>query len=116
VNIADVIANAKDSLTVQRVFGTPLERDGITVVPAAMVAGGGGAGTGQDDKGQQGEGGGFGVAARPAGAYVLSNGTLTWRPAVDVNRVITVLGAVVAVYLLMRPRVIRARTRATSAS
>ncbi len=112
MNFAELIANAKESLSVQRVYGTPLEKDGVTVVPAAIVGGGGGGGSGHDEKGQEGEGGGFGVTARPAGAYVLAQGRLSWRPAVDVNRVVTVVGTVLAVYLLMRPRVIRARASA----
>ena len=58
--------------SVKRVYGEPYEKDGLTVIPAAVVGGGAGGGAGHDDKGQEGEGGGFGVSGRPAGAYVTS--------------------------------------------
>jgi hypothetical protein len=64
------IERARDVLTVRRVFGDPIERDGVTVIPAANVRGGGGGGGGEGPNGQ-GSGGGFGVSATPAGAYVI---------------------------------------------
>lgn len=108
----DVLTQASDAVTVRRVYGEPFEKDGLTVIPAAVVSGGGGAGGGHDDKGNEGEGGGFGMGGRPAGAYVLKNGEVSWRPAVDPNRMVMVLGAVAIAYLLSRPRVARARARA----
>jgi uncharacterized spore protein YtfJ len=111
MEISEMLENARDALTAKRVYGEPFEKDGLTVIPAAAVAGGAGGGTGHDEKGQQGQGGGFGMAARPAGAYVIKSGTLSWRPAVDVNRVIAVAGMVVAVYLFTRPRMVRAKAR-----
>src|SRR5438477_1788657 len=68
---------ARDAMTVRRVFGDPIERDGITVIPAAKVRGGGGGGADNAGNG----GGGFGVSATPAGAYVIKDGTVRWRPA-----------------------------------
>ncbi|HZJ04243.1 MAG TPA: hypothetical protein VFD59_02080 [Nocardioidaceae bacterium] len=73
---------------------------------------GAGGGTGRDDKGQEGEGGGFGISARPAGAYVIKDGHVDWRPAVDPNRMVTTVGFVVVAYLLSRPRMARARAAA----
>jgi hypothetical protein len=49
------------------------------------------------------------MRARPAGVYVLHNGAVQWRPAVDVNRVVAALGFVVITYLLTRPRMLRTR-------
>lgn len=49
--------------------------------------------------------------SRPAGAFVISGANVRWRPAVDVNRLFAVLGAVVIAYLLTRPRVMRARAK-----
>ncbi len=112
MDISDMLSKARDSITVDRVYGAPFEKDGMSVIPAAVVAGGAGGGSGQDDKGDVGEGGGYGVAARPTGAWVIRNGEVSWRPAVDVNRVVAVVGMVVAIYLLMRPRQIRARAKA----
>ncbi|HEY5184642.1 MAG TPA: spore germination protein GerW family protein [Actinomycetes bacterium] len=102
MDIDKFLGNAKDTLTVRRVFGEPYEKDGVTVIPAARVAGGGGAGSGQDEKGPQGEGGGFGMNATPAGAFVIRGGEVRWRPAVDPNRVFTVTAAVVIAVVLTR--------------
>jgi uncharacterized spore protein YtfJ len=109
MKVDELLSTARESLTVRRVYGDPIERDGLLLVPAATVAGGFGGGTGKDTGGQEGEGGGFGMAGRPAGAYVVANGQVSWRPAVDVNRVVGVVGLVVVAYLLTRPRVVRAR-------
>lgn len=111
MKLEELVNTARDAITVKRVFTEPYEKDGITVIPAAIVAGGGGGGGGHDEHGQEGEGGGFGVRSRPAGAYVLDGGSVRWRPAVDVNRVVTVLGAVAVAYLLTRPRTMRARAK-----
>ena len=35
MEIQDVIAQARDTLTVKRVFGEPYEKDGVTIIPAA---------------------------------------------------------------------------------
>ena len=37
-----ILDQANDAITVRRVFGEPIERDGVTVVPVAVVFGGGG--------------------------------------------------------------------------
>lgn len=92
---------ARDVLTVRQVFGEPVERDGVTLVPVAAVGGGGGGGRGPAD---EGEGGGFGMAARPVGAFVIAGGRVSWRPAVDVNRVVTAVAAVLCLALLRRRR------------
>jgi uncharacterized spore protein YtfJ len=81
-NIDEILGGARDAITVRRVYGEPIEQEGLTVIPAAAVRGGGGGGGDSDGNG----GGGFGVAARPVGAYVIRDGEVVWRPAVDVNR------------------------------
>ena len=116
MNVTEVLNTAKDAITVKRVFAAPIERDGLTVIPAAAVGGGAGGGSGHDEKGGEGEGGGYGVSARPAGAYVIKGGELSWRPAVDPNRMLVVIGAVLVAYLLTRPRLVKARARAAAIS
>jgi hypothetical protein len=74
-----------------------------------VVAGGSGGGSGRDANGQEGEGGGFGVGGRPAGAYVIKDGRVSWRPAIDPNRIATIAGLAVIVYLISRPRMARIR-------
>lgn len=93
---AELLNTAKEAITVRRVFGEPVEKDGVMILPGATVSGGGGGGGSHDEQGQEGEGGGFGVKARPSGAFVLSDGEVKWRPAIDLNRVL-VLAAAVAV-------------------
>jgi uncharacterized spore protein YtfJ len=111
MDVQDVIGQARDAITVKRVFGEPYEKNGITVIPAAKVQGGAGGGGGEGPEGQgKGSGSGFGVSARPAGAYVIREGQVTWQPAVDMNRAVAV-GGVVAVFFLFTLRSI-ARARA----
>lgn len=98
-------------MTVRRVFGEPYEKNGITVIPGAMVSGGGGGGGGHDERGQEGEGGGFGMNARPAGAFVIKDGEVMWRPAVDVNRLLMVAGAVAVTSVITWGRLRRQRRR-----
>jgi uncharacterized spore protein YtfJ len=102
------IERAQDVLTVKRVYGEPIERNGVTVIPVASVGGGGGGGGGggEDQRGQRGSGygGGFGVSARPAGVYVIrSDGRVVWRPALDLNRTIF-MGQVIAIVFLLTVR------------
>jgi uncharacterized spore protein YtfJ len=94
------------------VFGNPIVQDGLTVLPVAKVSGGGGggSGTGPASEGQEtgGTGGGLGLSAKPLGVFVIKNGKVSWRPAIDVNKVI-LGGQVVAVAALL---VVRALIKA----
>ncbi len=105
MKLSETMEKVRDAITVTKVFAEPYEADGVTVIPAAAVSGGAGGGSGTDDKGQPGEGGGFGVSARPVGAYVIAHGRVRWRPAVDLNRAITMGGLVLIACLLRRRRV-----------
>ena len=69
MEVQDVIGQARDALTIKRVFGEPYEKDGVTVIPAARVQGGAGAGGGEDPQGQ-GTGSGAGCYDRPPGRGV----------------------------------------------
>ena len=109
MKLDELVTTARDAFTVRRVFAEPYEKDGITIVTAASVAGGGGGGGGHDERGQEGGGGGFGLQARPAGAYIIKDGKVRWRPAVDVNRLVATIGTVAIVYLFARVRIEKAR-------
>jgi uncharacterized spore protein YtfJ len=87
MDIEETIANAREAITVKRVYGDPYERDGVTVIPAAAVGGGAGGGGGEDKEGGSGRGAGFGLGARPVGAYVITNGSVRWEPAFDLTRI-----------------------------
>lgn len=92
MELKEILEHARDTFTVRRVFGEPIEREGVVVVPVARISGGGGAGSGEGrpdaERGGGGRGGGWGMNARPAGVYVIRQGEVLWRPAVDVNRII----------------------------
>jgi uncharacterized spore protein YtfJ len=107
MKVDELMALAKDSISVRRVFAEPVERDGMTVIAVASVGGGGGGGGGKDKDGQEGEGGGFGIGAKPAGVYTIKDGKVRWLPAVDVNRLFTVVGAVAIAFLISRSRTTR---------
>jgi uncharacterized spore protein YtfJ len=96
-NVDEMWKGVRDALTVERVFGEPISQNGVTVVPVAVVRGGAGGGGDAEHNG----GGGFGIVARPAGAYVIRGSDVSFRPALDVNRLV-VLGVLGLILLLRR--------------
>ena len=98
-------APLRRALRARDVFGKPVKSGGVTVIPVASVLGGAGGGfyeregdsgtpRSPDSGPQSNEGFGFGIGARPVGAYVIRDGKVRWRPAVDVTRL--ALGALAA--------------------
>ena len=96
----EILAQARDAMNARRVFGEPIDRDGVTIVPVMRLLGGavggggeenaslGGAAGGADTSAAGGDdapsepaaglqgaaasfGVGFGVKASPAGVYVI---------------------------------------------
>lgn len=110
--VRETVERVRGALTVRRVFGEPYERDGVTVIPAAIVRGAAGGGGGGDTEGNGGVGTGFGLSARPVGAFVVRDGEVTWRPAVDVTRVVVGAQVVAVVGFLALRSIARARARA----
>ena len=115
MDVENLLAKASDNLSVRRAFGPAYERDGMLIIPVAMVAGGGGGGTGTArtrggdsaagpdgppaagpaahdvvprDSGPVDIGGGFGGLVLPSGAYVVKGDQVRWVPAVDVTIVV----------------------------
>ena len=115
MKVDDVLATAKDSLTANRVYAEPFEKNGITIIAAAAVGGGAGGGNGRDNDGQVGEGGGFGVGAKPVGAYIIKGDQVRWQPAIDVNRLIATIGAVAIAALFVGGRMARYRAQGRAA-
>lgn len=108
-----VLEHARDAITVKRVFGDPYEKGGLTIIPAARIQGGVGGGTGEGDQGK-GTGGGYGVNAKPLGAFVVRGDDVVWRPAIDVNRVI-LGGQIVAIVALLTVRtLLKLRAKASA--
>lgn len=86
------------------VFGAPVERDGVTVVPVAVARFGMGAGAGTDpSKGQEGEGGGGAGMVTPTGYIELKDGRSRFVPVVHPARMLALaLGAAIAALLIVR--------------
>ncbi len=100
MKVDEFLSGARDAMSARRVYGDPIEQNGTIVVPAAAVSGGGGGGGDNADNG----GGGFGLHARPVGAYVVKNGEVTWKPAIDPFRLALVGVAALAILALARRR------------
>jgi uncharacterized spore protein YtfJ len=45
MDVENLLVKASDNLSVRRAFGTAYEKDGMLIIPVAIVAGGGGGGT-----------------------------------------------------------------------
>jgi uncharacterized spore protein YtfJ len=129
----EVLDQARDAMTVKRVFGDPYEKDGLIVIPVANVMGGAGAGGGTgvgvrpasaDDEaaedaagenaegaavgtGESGYGMGYGLRASPAGVYVIKGGDVEWKPALDTNRLALQRAGVMIVGLLVLRSIVR---------
>ncbi len=108
MDVQELLATAREGMA-NRVFGEPCERGGVTVIPVASVRGGAGGGSGPE--GAQGSGGGYGLMARPVGAFVLKDGEVSWQPAVDVNRVIAGSQVFVILALLLVRSMLKQRAR-----
>ena len=134
MDVENLLAKAADSLSVRRAFGAAYEKDGLLIIPVAMVAGGGGGGTARtrrgnpaahpvsppgegaaaheatpQDSGRTEVGGGFGGLVLPSGAYVVKGDQVRWVPAVDVT--IAVLASLSLVRVLARTWTHRRRHR-----
>ncbi len=94
--VTRAVEQAIGGMDVKRVFGEPIERDGVIYLPAAKVRGGGGGGGDTEGNG----GAGFGLTAKALGVYVIRDGKATWQPALDLNRVI-LGGQIVAIVALL---------------
>jgi uncharacterized spore protein YtfJ len=101
MNAKDLLGKIGNNLSVGRSFGTAYEKDGLYIIPVALVAGGGGGGEGpssapaktdeserSDESAEDagfGSGAGFGGVVIPVGAYVVKDEDVRWVPAVNVT-------------------------------
>ncbi|GID30629.1 hypothetical protein Abr02nite_56120 [Paractinoplanes brasiliensis] len=115
MDVQEALNRIVESAAADRVFGEPIHHGGVVVLPVAKISGGagGGGGSGPAPEGQEaaGNGGGLGVVAKPLGVFVLSGGTVTWRPAVDVNRIVLGGQLVVVAALLVARTILKSRRR-----
>jgi uncharacterized spore protein YtfJ len=118
----ELTSRMAESLSVRRAFGAAYEKNGLLVIPVALVVGGGGGGqTPMPPEGQEprlasnpaddaahglensvrsGAGGGFGGLIMPVGVYVIKGDQVRWMPAVNVT--VIVLASLSMVRLLAR--------------
>jgi uncharacterized spore protein YtfJ len=88
------------------VFGEPVERDGITVIPVAKARWGFGGGGGQrKEKGdgetrEDGAGGGGGVQVSPVGFIEIKNHEANFRPIRTASLPWIIAGSIVGVFLI----------------
>ncbi len=96
MNVDEMLKGAQDALAVSRVYGEPIQQNGLTLIPAAEVMGGGGGGSDEANNG----GGGFGVSARPVGTWVIRGEEVAWEPAMDATK-LALRGMLVAIVFLL---------------
>lgn len=89
------------------VYGAPVERDGVTVVPVSAARFGFGAGSGSDPgKRQEGEGGGGAGTVAPVGYIELKDGRSRFVPIVHPGRMLALVCCTMLVALaIMRPAI-----------
>jgi uncharacterized spore protein YtfJ len=125
MDVGNLLTKVSDNLSVRRAFGSAYEKGDMLIIPVAVVAGGGGAGTGHprdrnpaarpgippeqgpsahdapaQDAGRVDTGGGFGGLVLPVGAYVVKGDQVRWVSAVDLT--IAVLASLSLVRVLSR--------------
>ena len=115
--VLETVRDAIEHAAAGKVFGAPVEHDGITVLPVAKVSGGGGGGggTGPAEGGRDasGAGGGLGLSAKPLGVFVIKDGAVAWQPALDVNKVIIGAQIVAVAALLVVRAIVKSRAKAS---
>jgi uncharacterized spore protein YtfJ len=93
--LSKLVESLGGTASAQAVFGAPVEKDGVTIVPVARVrygvGGGGGRGPGRkkrdgDDADQVGYGRGGGVQAAPVGYIELRGGEASYKRIADPAR------------------------------
>jgi hypothetical protein len=104
---SELLPQFADRLNAKRVYSEPYQQDGVTIITAAALRGGGGIREDTPDR----ERGGMGLVARPVGAYVIRNGRVVWKPAFDLSRIalrgqlLVLTGLLVLGLILSRRRV-----------
>ncbi len=104
MDVGKLLEKASDQVSVRRAFGAAYEKNGLLIIPVAIVAGGGGGGQarpgranaavraasppeGADaaDSASMDAGGGFGGLVLPVGVYVVKDDQVRWVSALDVT-------------------------------
>jgi len=122
VNTRELLDRMAENLSVRRSFGAAYEREGLLIIPVALVAGGGGGGEGPikppatghthaietaepangaptDSHPPTGTGGGFGGLVLPVGVYVVKGDQVRWVPAYDATLIVLASLSVVRAFV-----------------
>lgn len=83
------------------IYGDPIDRDGVTIIPVARAMWGFGGGAGHDAAAQAGSGGGGGASISPVGYIEIKHGVSAYRPITNppVGVMATVAGLVIGLAL-----------------
>ena len=106
-SVADFVARLAERVGaragVAGLFGDPVEKDGVTVIPVARAMWGFGGGIAPPGGGgDEGAGGGGGVIAAPAGYISIVDGRAEYRPIGAAVSPGALIAAAVAVYIALR--------------
>ncbi len=124
MNTRELLDRIAENLSVRRSFGEAYEREGLLIIPVAIVMGGGGGGEGpikppatahpraieraEPEKGAPpesqpptGTGGGFGGLVLPMGIYVVKGDQVRWVPAFDATLIVLASLSVVRVFVTL---------------
>jgi uncharacterized spore protein YtfJ len=131
MDIRQLLEKTAENVSVRRSFGTAYEKEGLLIIPVALVLGGGGGGEGpvnpppqkhipelespptvqgaaKDGRPPTGTGVGFGGLILPLGVYVVKDHQVRWAPSYDATLIVVVaLSAVRALIGLFRHRRLR---------
>ncbi|MCO5314884.1 MAG: hypothetical protein M9938_01775 [Solirubrobacterales bacterium] len=101
VGVSDFVARLADRIgagvRASAIFGEPVERDGITVIPVARASWGFGGGIGGETDREDGGGGGGGGFVSPLGYIEVRESGAVFRPIRDPRLVAIVLGTALGV-------------------
>jgi uncharacterized spore protein YtfJ len=124
MTIQELLDKMAESVSVRRSFGAAYEQEGVSIIPVALVLGGGGGGEGPmkpestshsravekaegataESPPATGTGGGFGGLVMPVGTYVVHGDQVRWVPAYDVTLIVLASLSVVRVIVSMLKR------------
>jgi len=127
MDVKELFRRIGEGLSVGRAFGPSYEIGGTTIIPVAIVGGGGGGGEGRtgatpgneggngagngagsnggrgEDHASEGTGGGFGGVVYPIGAYVVQGDRVRFVPTFDMTRLVA--GLIALMRILAKRRV-----------
>ena len=104
--VQDILDKARETVSVRDVYGEPIEKDGVTILPVARVMGAGGGGSGTGHEGE-GSGHGYALKSEPVGVYVIKGDKVSFQAAVNVDKVIGGAFVVGIVGIVFTPRMIK---------